>query len=58
MGKKMYSIDEIFSIIDIAIKDELNRKNAFIAKNGDKDFTDINRFDTSVSALSTLYTKF
>lgn len=30
----------------------------FLAKNGDKDFTDINRFDTSVSALSTLYTKF
>lgn len=58
MSKKMYSIDEIFSIIDIAIKDELNRKNEFIAKNGDNDFTAINRFDTSVAVLSTLYTKF
>lgn len=58
MREKMYSINDIFAIIDIAIKDELNRKNAFIAKNGCKDADAINRFDCCVAALSTLYTKF
>lgn len=58
MIEKMYSIDEIFTIIDIAIKDELNRKNAFIAKNGCKDADAISRFDCYIAALQTLYTKF
>ena len=58
MIKKMYSINDIFAIIDIAIKDELNRKNAFIAKNGCKDADAINSFDYYIAALSTLYTKF
>ena len=58
MSKKMYSIDDIFAIIDSAIKDELNRKNAFIAKNGFKDADAINRFDCRVAVLSKLYTRF
>ena len=53
-----FSQYDIYYIIDQRIKKEMTRKNEDIQKNGYKHKDVLNRFDTVISTLSTLYGEF
>lgn len=52
---KTITKDEAFSVIDREIKKQIQRKNAFIEKNGFSNVDAIRRFDSAIAALSGLY---
>ena len=56
--EKTYTKSEIIDIIDGAIKDEMQRKNKYIELNGYKHKEILNRFDTAISTISSLISKF
>lgn len=56
-GKKFSQYD-IYFIIDQRIKKEMTLKNEYIQKNGYKNKEILNRFDTTISTLSSLYGEF
>ena len=56
--EKQYSKDEIITIIDRRIKEEMRLKNEFIAKNGYKHIDALKGFDTSIATLTSLYSAF
>ena len=56
--EKKFSQYDIYCIIDERIKKEMARKNEYIQKNGYRHVDVINRFDTAISTLSTLYSAF
>lgn len=56
--EKKFSQYDIYHIIDQRIKKEMALKNAYIQKNGYKHTEILNRFDTVISTLSTLYGEF
>lgn len=58
MDEKKFSRHDIYHIIDQRIKTEMVRKNEYIQKNGYKHTDVLNRFDTVISTLSTLYGEF
>ena len=55
---KMFSKDEIYTIIDEEIKRQMTLKNSYIQKNGYKHADVLQRFDSAISTLSCLYGKF
>lgn len=55
---KMFTKYEIYTIIDDEIKRQMQLKNEYIQKNGYKHSDILQRFDSSISALSGLYGKF
>jgi len=55
---KQYTKDEIVSIIDKKIKEEMKRKNEYIAKNGYKHIETLKRFDNSIATLTCLLSEF
>lgn len=57
-NKKMFSKNEIFSIIDAAIKREMENKNEWIRKNGYVHKDVLNAFDNRISALTCLFWEF
>jgi hypothetical protein len=56
--KKQYGKDEIISIIERRIKEEMQRKNEYIAKNGYKHIDVLKGFDASIATLTSLYSAF
>lgn len=56
--EKKFSQYDIYYIIDKRIKEEMERKNAYIQKNGYKSKETLNEFDTVISTLSSLYGEF
>lgn len=58
MDEKKFSRQDIYDIIDQRIKTEMERKNKYIQKNGYKHTDVLNRFDTVISTLSSLYGEF
>ena len=56
--EKKFSQYDIYHIIDQRIKKEMALKNEYIQKNGYKHKDTLNRFDTAISTLSTLYGEF
>ena len=56
--KKQYGKDEIISVIDRRIKEEMQRKNEYIAKNGYKHIDVLKGFDASIATLTSLYSAF
>ena len=56
--KKQYGKDEIISIIDRRIKEEMQRKNEYIDKNGYKHIDALKGFDTAIATLTSLYSAF
>lgn len=58
MDEKKFSRQDIYGIIDQKIKTEMARKNEYIQKNGYKHTDVLNRFDTVISTLSSLYGEF
>lgn len=56
--EKKFSQYDIYYIIDRKIKETMALKNEYICKNGYKDKDILNRFDTTISTLSTLYREF
>jgi hypothetical protein len=58
MNEKKFSRQDIYDIIDQRIKTEMTRKNEYIQKNGYKHTDVLNRFDTAISTLSSLYGEF
>lgn len=56
--EKKFSQYDIYFIIDQRIKKEMTLKNEYIQKNGYKNKEILNRFDTTISTLSSLYKEF
>lgn len=56
--QKMFSLDDVFNIIDHEIKQQMAYKNAYIQKNGFKHKDVLNEFDVVISTLSSLYGRF
>jgi hypothetical protein len=57
-NEKMYSKNDVFAIIDAAIKREMENKNEWIHKNGYTHKDVLNAFDNRISALTCLYRDF
>lgn len=58
MKEKKFSRDEIYSIINGLIKEEMKYKNKYIALNGYSSKETLNRFDERIAAFSELYRLF
>lgn len=56
--QKMFSLDDIFNIIDHEVKQQMAYKNAYIQKNGFKHKATLNEFDVAISTLTGLYGRF
>ena len=56
--EKKFSQYDIYYIIDRKIKETMALKTEYILQNGYKDKNILNRFDTTISTLSTLYREF
>ena len=55
---KNYTKEEIISIIDRKIKEEMQHKNDYIKKNGYKHKETLLKFDNSISTLLCLISEF
>lgn len=56
--EKKFSQYDIWFVIDQRIKREMANKNEYIQKNGYKHKDALNRFDTVIATLSSLYGEF
>lgn len=58
MNEKTFTQSEIYEIIDQLIKNEIERKNKYIALNGYKHKDTLNSFSANIATLSSLYKYF
>lgn len=56
--KKIYSKSDIINIIDKALKDNLEKKNKYIEKNGFKHKDTLNAFATKATTLFEMFSYF